>query len=67
MLVQVEFLGSFKNGFKWNSKIDLYLGDGIVDIVGATKKSLHIVPEGGTMKDRISVPKDKIKIIKVIK
>ena len=64
MLVQVEFLGSFKNGFKWNSKIDLYLGDGIVDIVGATKKSLHIIPEGGTMRDCISVPKDKIKIIR---
>ena len=64
MLVEVEFLGSFRNGFKWGSKKDLYLGDGIVDIVGATKKSLHIVPSGGTMRDRIAVPKNKIKVIR---
>ena len=66
MLVQVEFLDSFRDGFRWNSKKDLFLGDGIVDIVGATKKSLHIVLEGGTMRDRISVPKNKIKIIRRI-
>jgi len=61
MLVEVEFLGSFKDGFKWNSQKDLYLGDGIVDIVGATKKNLHIMLPCETM---ISVPKDKIKIIR---
>lgn len=66
MWVEVKFLGDFINGFKWGSKKYIRPDETIVDIVGATKKSLHIVPKGGTMRDRISVPKGKIKIIRQV-
>lgn len=56
------------NGIVWNDYTPIKPGERNYQIVGKTKKNVHLVPEGGTMWDRISVPKNKMKVIrKVIK
>ena len=64
---EIEFLGPFKNGMKWNSNELLDPKKGIFHIVDKTKTSVHLVPVGGTMWDRISVPNSKMKSIKRVK
>jgi len=64
---EISFLGKFVNGIVWNSTEILDLKQGIYHLVNKTKTRIHIVPEGGTMWDRISVPKDKMKVIRRVK
>ena len=66
-LCEIKFFGSFKNGFDWSGATLIERDDGIYSIVGGTKSSIHLIPEGGTMWDRFSVPKNKIKIIRRVK
>ncbi len=67
LLYYVKFLGFFKNGFKWNTNVWICPKDGIYNIIGSTKSSVHLIPEGGIMSDRFSVPKNKMKIIRRVK
>ena len=52
------------NGMKW-PRFDPVKGHtGKYHIVGGTKNSTHLVPEGGSMWDKISINKKKMKILK---
>ena len=52
------------NGMKWPQFDPIKGHEGKYHIVGGRKNSIHSVPEGGTMADRISIRKDKMKIIR---
>ena len=65
--VEITFTGKFVNGMVWNSKEIVDVKKGEFHIVNKTNTSLHIVPVGGTMWDRISVPQNKIKTTKRVK
>lgn len=64
---EIKFLGKFRNGMKWNDNTLLDLKIGIYHMVDMTKTSIHIVPVGGSMWDKFSVPKNKMKVIRRIK
>lgn len=63
----ITFLQPFKNGMKWNDKRLIHPKDGIYSVVGGTKSCIHLVPQYGSMYDKISVPRNKIKIVRRIK
>ena len=64
---EIKFLGPFKNGMKWNSNEILDPKFGIFHMVNATKTSIHLVPVGGHVYEKFSVPKNKMKVIRRIK
>ena len=64
---EITFSGKFVNGMVWNSTEIVDLKKGIFHIVDKTKTRVHLVPVGGTMWDRISVPKSKMKSIRRVK
>ena len=66
---EIKFLGKFKNGMIWNNSNEPYidLKQGIFHDVGGTKSSNHLVPVGGTMWDRFSVPKKLTKVIRLVR
>ena len=64
---EIKFLGPFKNGMKWNSSGVMNPQSGIFHMVDATKKSVHLVPVGGHVYEKFSVPKNKMKVIRRIK
>ncbi|GAH74308.1 unnamed protein product [marine sediment metagenome] len=66
---EIRFLGSFKDGMVWNNTNEPYidLKERIFHIVGGTKSSEHLVPVGGTMWDRFSVPKKLMKVIRLVR
>ena len=66
---KIKFLGVFKNGMVWNNANEPFLDlkEGIFHMIGGTKSSNHLIPVGGTMWDKISVPKNKMKVIRRIK
>ena len=66
---EIKFLGKFKNGMVWNNSNEPYLDlkEGTFHIVGGSKNSNHLVPVGGTMWDRFSVPKRLMKIIRLVR
>ena len=63
---EIKFLGKFKNGMVWNNSNEPYLDlkGGIFHDVGGSKTSNHLIPVGGTMWDKFSVPKNKMKIVR---
>jgi len=65
----IKFTGNFKNGMVWNNANEPYLDlkEGIFHIIGGTKSSTHLIKEGGTMWDKVSVPKNKMKVMRLIK
>lgn len=64
---EITFLGPFKNGMKWNSQEMLDPKVGIFHMVDMTKKSIHLVPVGGHVYEKFSVPKKKMKVIRRVK
>lgn len=64
---EIEFLGKFKDGMKWSNETLIQPVDGNYHIVDKSKNSIHLVPEGGTMWEKFSVPKNKMKVIRRIK
>ena len=66
---ELKFLGKFKNGMIWNNANEPYLDlkGGIFHMVGGSKSSHHIIPVGGTMWDKISVPKVLVRVIRLVR
>ena len=64
---EIKFLGPFKNGMKWNSNEVLDPKRGIFHMVDMTKTSIHLVPVGGHVYEKFSVPKNKMKVIRRVK
>ena len=64
---EIDFLGPFKNGMKWNSEALLDPKRGIFHLVGKSKSSIHLVPEGGHVYEKFSVPKNRMKVIRRVK
>jgi len=66
---EVKFLGTFKNGMVWNNSNEPFLDlkEGVFHIVGGSKTSTHLIPVGGTMWDRFSVPKKLVKVIRLVR
>ena len=64
---EIEFLGPFKDGMKWTSVSFLDIRRGIFHMVGKSKSSIHLVPEGGHVYEKFSVPKNKMKVIRRVK
>lgn len=64
MSYEFKFTGWFTDGFKWSNSELMKPEDGAYDIVGATKSSLHLVPKGKSMRERFSVPKKLVKLIR---
>ena len=59
---EVTFFGPFKNGMKWNSPELLDPKKGLFHVVEITKTSVHLIPVGGSQRDKFSVPKNKVKM-----
>ena len=59
---EVVFLGLFKDGMKWSSSGLLDPKKGVFLVISETKTSLHLIPEGGSMWDRFSVPRNRVKL-----
>jgi len=59
---KVVFLGPFKDGMTWNSSGLLDPKTGVFHVINRTKTSLHLIPEGGGMWDRFSVPRNRVKL-----
>ena len=64
---EIKFLGPFKNGMKWNSKEILDPKQGIFHIVDGSKTSTHLVPVGGHVYEKFSVPKNKMKVVRIVR
>ena len=64
---EIKFQGPFKNGMKWNSNEMLDPKIGIFHIVGKSKTSIHLVPEGGHIYEKFSVPKNKMEVVRRVK
>ena len=66
---EIKFLGKFKDGMVWNNSNEPYLDlkQGIFHDVGGGKTSNHLVPVGGTMWDKFSVPKKLMEIIRLVR
>lgn len=66
---EIKFLGRFKDGMVWNNTSEPFmdLKEGIFHVVGGTKSSNHLIPVGGTMWDRFSVPKKSMKIVRLVR
>ena len=66
---EIKFLGKFKNGMVWNNSNEPYLDlkGGIFHDVGGGKNSHHLVPVGGTMWDRFSVPNKLMEIVRLVR
>ena len=66
---EIKFLGKFKNGMVWNNSNEPYLDlkGGVFHDVGGSKSSTHLVPVGGTMWDKISVPKKLMEIVRIVR
>lgn len=64
---EIKFLGRFKDGMKWGSTKKIRPNDGIYHVINNTKNSTHLIPVGGTMWDRFSVPTKLMKIVRLVR